>query len=222
MNIKGKSCRKSFCLFNWLCNCLFFFILLVGCLSCQTFFKKKVIIPSDLSAYKVGSFSGTIIIYQKEKRNYFTGDIFVSETNKLRMDLNIFHGLPIFTLLLNKKDVTFLFLRAKEFYKSRNINDVFPYFFPKDLKFSVFREVFFDRKPRDKQWICTVDKQNLPLECQNPTWTIQWKRGKRKTLFLKSTDFSFTFQYSTFSSGVNDNLFTIEIPENFKEISLVQ
>ena len=223
MKIKGKNYRKSFYLFNRLCKYLLVsFTLLTCCLSCQTFLKKKVVIPNDLSSYKAGAFSGTVIVYQKEKRNYFNGDVFISGMNKLRMDLSIFHGLSVFTLLLNKENIILFFLREQEFYKGRNINGVLPYFFSKDLKFSVFREIFFDRRPKDKEWICTIDEQNLPLECQNSTWTIQWNRGNKKILYLKTVDFGFTFQYSSFSDEVNNNLFSIEIPENFKRTSLVK
>ena len=223
MKIKRKNYRKNFYLFNWLCKYLFFLILFIGtCVSCQTLFKKKIVIPNNLSSYKKGTFSGTVVVSQKENKGYFNADVLISNKNKLRMDLSIFHGIPVFTLLTENKEIIFLFLQKREFYKGHKVNNALSAFFPKDLKFSVFKEIFFDRKPEGKNWVCKVNEQNLPLRCQNLKWTIQWERKGKRGLFLKSSDFNFTFRYSSFSPEVNDSLFNIKIPENFKQILLLK
>ena len=138
------------------------------------------------------------------------------------MDLNIFHGIPVFTLLLDTKWITFLFLQKQEFYKGHKENSALLAFFPKDLEFSIFKDIFFDRKPEGKNWVCKVNEQNLPVNCQNSRWTIQWERGGKRGLFLKSEGFNFAFQYFSFSPEINDDLFDIQIPKNFKRILLLK
>ena len=223
MRIKRKNYRKSFSLFNWLCKYPVFLILLVGtCVSCHTFFKRKNVVSNNLSTYKAGTFSGTVLISQRKSKHYFNADLLVSEENKMRMDLNISPGISVFTLLLGTKDITFLFLRKREFYKGDKNNDALSAFFPKNLKFSIFKDIFFDRRPEGKSWICKTDKQGLPFECRNSKWTIQWTRGGKRDLFLKTADFTFNFKYSSFSPKINGDLLDIQIPENFKRISLTQ
>ena len=216
MNIEEKNWRKSCFLFNWMCKLLLVFIVFISCVSCHTLFKKRAFIPNNLSSYKSGTFSGIVTIYQSKKKRQFTGDIFISKAGKLRMDLSISPGLPVFTLLLNKNNISLLSLRTKEFYDGNNINDVLPSFFPKDLKFSVFKELFFDRKPKGKQWVCEIKKENLPIKCQHQTWRILWKREKKRLLSLSNPEFEFSFQYYSFSSEADENLFDIKIPKNFK------
>lgn len=175
-------------------------------------------IPHDLSSYRAGGFSGAIEIFQKNKTYYFSGDIFISHTNILRMDLRASLGIPVCTILWDKDNITVLFLRKKEFYKGNNIKVVFPDFFPENFTPSLFKEVFFDRKPVGNTWSCKMDKTNLPVECQNSIWVIKWERDKKRLLSLKSADFHFTFQYSLFSFPVDDNLFAVKIPQDFKPI----
>lgn len=221
MRIERENYRKSFYLFNWLCKYLFFLTLFIS-VSCQTIFRKTVAIPDDLSVYKKGTFSGTVFISRKENQNHFNADIVISRENKLRMDLSVFPEISVFTLLLSEKDITFLLPQKKEFYKGNKAQGMFSAFFPKNLKVSVFKEIFFDRKPREKHWICKVNKQNLPLECQNANWIIKWNRSGQRSLLLKSEDFNFTFRSSAFSSKVNEDLFNIKIPENFQKIFLMK
>ena len=222
MRTEGKNWRKNCCIFSRLCSCLVFFILLASVLSCQTFFKKKTVIPHDLSSYKAGGFSGTMSIVQKKKKHYFSGDIFISRENALRMDVYASLGIPVFTMLWDKNNIIVLFLRRKEFYKGHDIKAVFPDFFPENFSPSLFKEVFFDRKPTGKAWTCRTDKENLPVECRDPVWVIKWERGKKRSLSLKSTDFHFTFQYSLFSFPVDDNLFSVKISQDFKPVFLLK
>lgn len=223
MRIERENYRKSFYLFNWLCKYLFFLTLFISVnISCQTILKKKIAIPDDLSDYREGTFSGTVFISQKENQNHFNADIVISKENKLRMDLSVFPEISVFTLLLNEKDITFLLPQKKEFYKGNEEQGMLSTFFPKNLKVSVFKEIFFDRKPREKHWICKVNKQNLPVECQNASWIIKWERGGQRSLLLKSEGFNFTFRSSAFSSKVNEDLFNIKIPENFQKILLLK
>ncbi len=140
----------------------------------------------------------------------------------MRMDLSVPPGISVFTLLLDADDITFLFLRKRKFYKGDKNDSALLAFFPKDLKFSIFKDIFFDRKPEGKTWICKTDEQDLPFECRNSKWTIQWTRGKKRILLLKSEDFTFNFKYSSFFPEINSDLFDIQIPENFKPISLIQ
>ena len=217
MNIKEKNWRKNCYLFNWMCKFLIFSIFLISFISCQTLFK-KVIIPDNLSAYKSGTFSGSVTVYQKKQKNYFSGEVFISKTGELRMDLSVSPGLSVFTMFLDKSDVTFLFLKTKEFYKGRNTDDIPESFFPKNWDLFSFKTVFFDRKPENGKWICTTDKQNLPQKCKNKDWLIQWKRGKTRTISFESSNFYFSFQYFSFSPEVDDQLFSVKIPKNFKRV----
>ena len=223
MRIEKKNWRKNYSLFNWLCKFLFAFIVFVGCLSCQTLFGKKTNIPGDLSTYKSGSFSGTMMVRQKNKKRYFTVDVLVSEEDKLRMDFLISFGVPVFLFLSEKKSITLLSLQTKEFYKGRSIQKAFPSFFPVNLDFSVFREIFFDRKPEGKQWKCEMSTAgNLPIKCEYKTWVIKWEREKKRLLSLEGTEFELVFRYLSFSSEVNDTMFTFKIPENFKQVLLLK
>ncbi len=222
MKIKENSWRKNCSLFRWMFRYWFFFTILLSLFSCQTLFKKKSFIPDDLSAYKSGFFSGTLSVYQKNQKNHFNGDIFISESGQLRMDLSVSPGLSVFTFLFDTKELTFLSLRKKEFYKGPVVHSGRALFFSKGLEFSVLREIFFDRRPEEKEWICKTDEKNLPLNCQNKIWTILWKRSPPRRLSFESADFKFLFQYFFFSSEVNKDMFNIEVPESFKQIDQVE
>ena len=196
---------------------LSFFIVFISCVSCQTLFK-RVVIPDDLSVYKSGTFSGSVTVYQKKKKNYFSGDVFISKNGTLRMDLSISPGLSVFTMFLDQSDFTFLFLKTKEFYKGHDTDNIPDSFFPKDWDLFSFKTVFFDRKPMNGKWTCEVDEKNLPQKCENQGWIVQWRRGKKREVSFKNSNFHFTFQYFSFSPEVDEQLFFIEIPKDFKRV----
>ena len=243
MNIKEKNWRKNFYLFNGMCKTVFFFIALFVLLSCQTLFKKKSSIPDNLSIYKSGTFTGTMIIYEKGKKHYFTGNILISKEKKaLRMDLRMVLGFPVGSFLLKEEELTVLLLQTKMFYKGQNVSGFFPVFFPKELKLSTFSEVFFDRPPKGGHWICRTNEKGLPVECheerksllakcqtdvKNPSvqcprqiWTISWQREKSRVVSFKTSQFHFIFQPSFFSSEVDEDLFFLKIPKNFQPIAV--
>ena len=222
MKAEEKSWRKNYFLFKWKYKLLFLCFGFLGFASCQTLFQKKTFIPSNLSEYKDGAFSGIVSIHQRNRKHRFNGDIFISEDGKLRMDLSVSPGLSVFTLLFDKEEITILFLRKREFYKGRNISLILPALFSKFPGFAVFREIFFERLPKGDKWVCKTNKKNEPVECQNPLWLVRWERGKKRLFSIGSSEFTFVFQYFSFSSGIDEKVFAIKIPENFKPISLLK
>ncbi len=193
----------------------FLFSLFFVFLSCQTL--KKSFIPADLSLYKAGAFSGAIKVYHKNQKNHFNGDIFISKEGFLRMDLSVFPASPAFSLLLSDaKELILLFLRKKEFYKGSVAKS--PLFFSKNLEFSLFKEVFFDRPPKGKKWLCKNDEKKIPLKCQNKTLVIEWIRGKNRLLSFRDLDFEFVFHYLSFSPEVKREMFSIKVPRHFKAL----
>ncbi len=221
MKAEGKNWRKSCCLFSYLFKSLLFFALFTGLLSCKTFFKKKSPIPPYLDSYTTGTFSGALLIFQGKKKHYFSADIFISGKDKLRLDLSASLGIPVLTMLWHKERVTLLFLQKKEFYKGSDLKTVLPSFL-ENFEYFFFNEIFFDRKPIGKKWSCEMSQENRPVRCQYSKQVVQWKRGDRRSLTFKSPDFSFTFQYSLFSPKVDDGLFTVQIPQDFKPVFLLK
>ena len=219
MNKREKSWRKNCFPFRWMCKALCFFPAVFVLLSCHTLFKKKSFIPGDLSGYQTGFFSGSLQVYHKGRKNHFNGDIFLSEKGRLRMDLSVFPGGTAFSLLMDTKELIFLSLRKKEFYRGPPGSAVPPLFFAKKLSLSVLREIFFDRAPSGGKWRCKRDEKNLSLKCQKKTRVIQWGRGGGGFLSFRDFDFGFTFYYFSFSSEVEKEVFSIEIPKNFKALS---
>ena len=221
MSTEEKNWRKNYYPFSWMYKVLSFLIFFVViCVSCQTFFKKAI--PDDLSVYKKGAFSGSVTVHQKKKKHYFSGDVFISKTGVLRMDLSVSPIVPVFTMLLDRSDITFLFLKTKKFYKSHNIDNIPESLFPKGWDLFTFKTVFFDRRPADKKWICKMDKNNLPQKCTNQDWIIQWKRKNKREVLFKKSDFYFTFQYFSFSPEVDEQLFFIKVPKEFKRVFFIK
>ena len=200
----------------WLCV-LFCFA------SCQTLFPKRSSIPQNLSLYKKGAFSGPITFYQKGKKHYFHGDIFISQKNKIRIDFNVGPGVPILTLILNQKHITLLLLKKKEFYKgplsSLRIKKVF---FLTEGILPLLGDLFFDRSPTHLTYVCKKTLEGLPSQCQSKKWQIQWQRKGKRLLSLKQANLEWHFQYDFFSVEVDDTLFDITIPPHFKPLTLLK
>ena len=216
-------------------------ICVFGLSSCQilrSVFQKKSFIPDNLSLYSQGEFSGVAKAYQKQKEHHFTVDIFISGQKNFRMDLSLGPGVPVATLLLSPKkadpkkstqkepeQLKILFFQTKKFYEGpistfSKHKDI-PSFFSK-LSMSTLQEVFFDKKPKGKNWLCEMDDKKLPLTCQDKFWTIKWQRGKKRLLSFKEKDFEFVFQYSFFSNQVEKSMFHIETPKNFRKLLLIK
>jgi len=209
--------------FKWMFRCIFLIcvpLCFISCHTIHTFFKKKSVIPKNLSVYKTGAFSGAFVIEQKSKKKYFSGDIFLSDTGYIRLDLSVSLGFPILALLLDdKQNMTALFLKTKEYYKGRGF---LPGFLPPGLNFLEFQEVFFDRIPKNPDWKCAFNDKKLPIECHNSTWTISWGRGDKRTLTLKSSDFHLIFNYLSFDPEVDQSMFHLKVPDNFKAIFVLK
>ena len=168
----------------------------------------------------MGTFSGLFTFYDQSKKKYFTGDILISQKGKIRIDLFASLSLPIFTFLFDKQKVTYLFLYNKKFYMSPgDYNPPFD-FLPKNIKLSILKEMLFDRKPEDKGWECEINEQKLPVECQKEEWTIKWDRKEKRLLSFHSAQGALIFEYFSFSSQVDESLFSIEIPKHFKPVLL--
>ena len=189
--------------------------------SCQMLFFKKSSIPKNLSLYKEGAFSGPVTFYQKGKKHYFYGDIFIGKKNKIRVDFNVGPDVPVLTLILNQKNITLLLLRTKEFYKGPldSIQTKKVFFLTKDI-LPLLSDLFFDRSPSNLGFICKKTLKGLPSQCQNQKWQIQWQREGKRQLSLKQADSEWHFQYAFFSLKVDDSLFNITIPSHFKALSL--
>ena len=217
MRIERKNWRKNYFLFSWLCKLFLFLIVIISILSCRTLFKKRGFIPNNLSVYKTaGTFSGLFTFYDKQEKKYFTGDVLISKEGRMRIDLFASLSLPVFTFLFDKQKVTYLFLHNKKFYVSPSDNKPFFGFLPKNIKLSILKEVLFDRKPEDKRWKCEINEKKLPIKCQNEGWTIKWERKNKRLLSFHSAQRALIFEYFSFSSQVDESLFSIEIPKHFK------
>ena len=223
MRIGRKNWKKNYFLFNWLCRYLLFLIICISTVSCHTLFKKKKKIPYNLNIYKTGgAFSGIFTLSTKKQKKYFTGDIFISEEGKIRLDLFVSLGVPVLTLLFDKGKVTCLFLQNKTFYAGADINELWSDFFPQSFKLSLLKDVLFDRIPIDKRWQCVQGKEGLPIQCQNQKWVIKWDRGKKRIILFQSDAIDLIFEYFSFSHEVNESLFSIEIPKHFKPVFLLK
>ena len=213
--MRANNWRKSYLAFkSWIYKAFCVFSLFFIFLSCQTFFKTKSFIPADLSLYKTGAFSGALKLYHKNQKSHFNGDVFISEAGLLRMDLSVFPGSPAFSLFSDAKELILLFLKRKEFYKGSFAKS--PLFFSKNLELSLFKEIFFDRPPLGKKWLCQKDSKKLPLKCQNKTGVIEWRRGKNRLLSFRDLDFEFVFHYFSFSPQVEKETFVIKVPRHFQ------
>lgn len=183
-------------------------------MSCQTLFKKEgsSIIPSDLSSYTKGTLSGIVTLYYKNKKQYFSSDIFIFNKN-LRIDLSLSFGIPIITVLLKQdtNELTVLFLQTKEFYKGKiqNFMDI-----PKDLDFI---KLLLDQIPDNKKWTCKINKKYLPIKCTYQQWKLLWKRKHKRKIIVKNNKFKFKFKYLSFSTQIEKESFNVKIPKYFKQ-----
>lgn len=164
----------------------------------------------------MGTFSGLFTFYENKQKKYFTGDVLISKEGKIRMDLFVTLSLPVFTFLFDKQKMTYLFLHNKKFYVSFGDNESSFGFLPKNIKLSILKEVLFDQKPKGKKWECEMNEKKLPVKCQNRGWTIKWERKKKRLLSFHSAKRALIFEYFSFSSQVDESLFSIEIPKHFK------
>ena len=223
MRIERKNWRKNYFLFSWLCKFFLFLIVITSVLSCRTLFKKKGFIPNNLSIYEsVGAFSGLFSLYDNREKKYFTGDILVSKEGRIRIDLFASLSFPVFTFLFDKRKVTYLFLQRKKFYVSSGDYNPPLGFLPKNIKLSLLKEMLFDRKPEEKGWRCEINEQKLPVKCQKEGWTVKWERKKKRLLSFHGGGRTLVFEYFSFSPQVDEHLFSIEIPKNFKPILLLK
>ena len=222
MNTEEKNGSKNCKPFKWLCKGLLTVALLLVCLSCQLILKKKAHIPKSLINYKKGAFSGPVTLYQKQKKYYLYGDIFILKKNRLRMDFSLSSNVPVFTLLLNKNQLTLLFLRKKEFYKGPVSSARFQStLFPIEELLSFMGDLFFDRPPQGPKWTCEKE-QGLPVLCHNQKWRVQWLRKGKRRFSIKKTDFALHFQYDFFSPEVDTTLFDMAISPHFRPVFLLK
>ncbi len=222
MNTQKKIGSKNGRPFQWLCKGLVTVALSMVGLSCQLILKKKAPVPESLISHKKGVFSGPVTLYQKKKRYYLHGDIFILTKNQLRMDFSLGSGVPVFTVLLNKNQLILLSLRKKEFYKGPVSSIPFQgTLLPMEELLSFMGDLFFDRPPHGPKWVCEKD-QELPTLCHNQKWRVQWQRKGKRLVSIKKADFALHFQYDSFSSEVDLAVFDMTIPKSFKPIFLLK
>ena len=136
------------------------------------------------------------------------------------MDLSISPGVAIFTILFAKKEITILFLRKKEFYKGPHISPFLPPPLSKMPGWDIFKEIFFERAVKKDNWTCKVNEKNQIKSCQSPLWVVQWERKTKRGFSIENKEFTFNFKYLSFSSKVDEKVFNLPLPKDFKPISL--
>ena len=212
MQKKEGDCRKNY----WLYRCLYSFfclaILLSTLASCRLF-KKYTNIPSDLSSYEQGFFSGRIVFHNKGKKLSGHFDIRAEALLGIRADIFGFLDTPIMSIWLKPTGaLTVLFLQTRQYYKG-SIADLGK-LFALPLKTSVLQQVLFDTAP--KGWSCSAEKP--PQSCGKGKVRIQWirKPSLRSILWQTNKDGVVQLKYLQFHSNIKEKeLFDINIPSGF-------
>ncbi|MDE0118379.1 MAG: hypothetical protein OXM55_00015 [Bdellovibrionales bacterium] len=121
--------------------------------------------------------------------------------------------------IFDTKEVIIFFLRKKEFYKGLG-DEALPPPLSKMPGWDIFKELIFERPIKKDNWTCQTNEKNQIENCRNPLWAVQWERKKKRFISIGNKEFTFTFQYLSFSPKVDEKIFNIPIPKNFKPISL--
>ncbi len=210
-----------FCLMNSLFKNFLILFSLFFLNSCTT--PSKTVSPLAASNQSWSS-RATIQDLLQKKTHTVNIDIFMSNSEKLRMEISGMLNFSIASLVVDSTNAAYcIYPRKNCFFSKLSDQSLRPLFsltlHPKD-----FFEIIHGRPMTSKNWTCSTEKNKLLCEetVKKITITTTFQKSGEKTIDVLSPQFSmnWTFDIPQTEVQLDDKVFTLQVPKNYTKTFL--
>lgn len=153
-------------------------------------------------------------------------DIMAIKDDRARFEISALFGLPMASLVMSQKEISFAYYPKKEFYYGKNSDKALKQLIDIPLHPMNLTYVAFDEAIRGPGWVCQADGQGLISNCTQKDRQIhvQWlnRNGGQKKILITSPEIEMNWFFEAPQTSVQfkANTFTLSQPEGFKAIQI--
>ena len=183
--------------------------------------------PKRFEEYTQGSWDAKALIKDLKQSKTLLVNVSIAAVgdDKMRFEVITPLGMHIGSYALNGNKVQYVLTQQKRYYSGPSTEKSTEPILLMALDPKHIVSLLFDRVPKDRNWSCELDEQNMLKNCsfKPGQLTVEWSQrvSDRRTMTLKSPKAELQLFLKEFSSKVQDSpgFFSIEKPKGFSTIN---